>query len=258
MTILSGFGRPDFTTIGSGSIGKFLYVEPLEFNLAGNSSKVEAKAYRNGQMVRTGTKITEELYSLKLGIEAASWTAIQFAMGELASTTASIDLPEVRYGRVSSGGTYEILDPDIGAALGIWAFVTDEGGTYDEGSLELFVGAGSPAAGQFKVDAANDKLIFNAAQASAPIAYRLIKTYANLETIGVEQVATFLDKVSFSGIVYSDTRKYKIRIPSMSRASIPNLTLGSLTKLEVDYDLETVAGQKKPFQLFRMPANYGA
>jgi hypothetical protein len=252
--IISGFGRPDFTTVGAGA-PKFIYTEPLEFSLGATSSKLQAKKYVDGIKTIAASKIGEYLYTLKLGIEAVSWTAMQFALGELAGTTASVDLPEVRYATVPSIAPYEIADPDLGAALGVWAFVQESGTWGDEGSLTLLA-TGTPSTGQYKVDGTNNKILFNAAQAGAPIAYRLIKTYVNLKSIGQEQVATLLNSMSFSGIGYSDKEYYKIVIPKMQRVSVPSLNLSDVTKLEVEFDLAIASGRRKPFQLIQMPASY--
>jgi hypothetical protein len=255
--ILSGFGRPDFTALFPGAtLPKFLHVEPLEFSIEATSSKLQAKKYVEGVKTIAAAKIGEFLYTLKLGIEAASWTSIQFALGELAGTTASIGLPEIRYATVPLVTPFEIVDADLATATGAQVFVTDSGTWGEERSLTLLVGAGAAATGEFKVDTALTKFTFNSAQAGAPIAYRIIKTYTNLASIGQEQVATLLNSMSFSGIAYSDKEYYKIVIPRMDRVSVPSLTLSDVTKLEVEFDLQTPQGYRKPFQMFKMPASY--
>ena len=255
--ILSGFGRPDFTALFPGAtLPKFLHVEPLEFSLEATSSKLQARKYVEGVSTIAASKIGEFLYTLKLGIEAASWTSMQFALGELAGTTASIGLPEVRYGTVPLTTPYEIVDADLATATGAQVFITDSGTWGDEGSLTLSVAVGAAADGEFKVDTSLTKFTFNAAQAGAPIAYRIIKTYTSLESIGQEQVATLLNSMSFSGIAYSDKEYYKVVIPQMQRVSVPSLTLSDVTKLEVEFDLQTPPGKRKPFQIFKMPSNY--
>ncbi len=256
--ILSGFGRPDFTALFPGAtLPKFLHVEPLEFSLEATSSKLQAKKYVDGVKTIAASRIGEFLYTLKLGIEAASWTSMQFALGELAGTTASVNLPEVRYATVPLVTPFEIADTDLVAATGAQVFVADSGTWGEEGALTLLVGAGAPATGQFKVDiSGTGKLVFNAAQAGAPIAYRIVKTYTSLASIGQEQVATLLDSMSFSGIAYSDKEYYKIIIPKMQRVSVPSLNLSDVTKLEVEFDLQTPQGYRKPFQIFKMPSSY--
>jgi hypothetical protein len=251
--LLSGFGKPDFTLLGS-SLPEFFHVEPLAFSLNGESKKEESFKFVNGKRVRAGARIIEELYSMKVEIEAASFTAIQFALGRKAATVPSIDLPEVRYATVSAAG--EILDADLGAALGVQSSVTEAGSWGKEGALTLLA-TGSPTATQFKVDGTNNKIVFNTALAGAVIAYRLIKTYINLNAIGVQAIEKALDQFSFSGVGYTDTNQvYKIIVPKMNRAKIASLNLGEKTKFEIEFDLSTAAGKPAAFQLIEMPDNY--
>jgi hypothetical protein len=253
--LLTGFGRPDFTLI-QGSLPKFFHVEPLAFSINGESKKDESFKFVDGLRRRAGSKIIEELYTLKVEIEAASWTAIQFALGKASSKIPSIDLPEVRYFTIPAIGAAEISDPDLGAALGVQAFVTESGSWGDEGVLGLLA-TGTPAAGQFKVDGANNKIVFNAAQAGATIAYRLIKTFTNLDAIGVDRAAQVLTQFSFSGLGFTDSGEfYKVIIPKMNRAKVVSLALGEKTKFEIEFDLAVAAGKTSEYQMIRMPLSY--
>lgn len=253
--ILTGLGRPSFITPGTAATAKHFPIEPLEFSIEANSTKLQAKKYVNGVKTVAATRIGEVLYTLKLGIEAISWAAMQFALGEVAGTTASIALPEIRYATVPTSSPYEITDTDIGDSAGVWVNVLDSG-TWGADDQLTFQGTSGPAAGSFYVDSGADKLVFNAAQAGAPISYRILKTHTNLASIGQEQVVTLLDNMAFDGITYSDKEYYKIRIPRLLRASAPSLNLADVTKLEVEFDLATPSGLRKPFQIFKMPSNY--
>jgi hypothetical protein len=253
--LLSGFGRPDFTLL-QGSLPKFFHVEPLSFSINGESKKEESFKFVEGLRQRAGARIIEELYTLKVEVEAASWTAIQFALGKASAKVPSIDLPEVRYATVPLTGTFEITDLDLGAALGVQAFVTESGLWGDEGALTILA-TGAPATGQFRVDGASNKLIFNAAQAGATIAYRLIKTFTNLDAIGVEAAAQQLNRFSFSGLGFTDSGEfYKVIIPKMNRAKVASLNLGEKTKFEIEFDLVVAAGKSSAYQMIRMPTTY--
>ncbi len=253
--LLTGLGRPDFTLI-QGLFPKFLHVEPLAFSISGDSKKEESFKFVDGLRKRAGSKIIEELYMLKVEIEAASWTAIQFALGKASTNVPSINLPEVRYANIPTAGNTEIVDPDLGAALGVQVFVTESGTWGDEGALSVLA-TGNPAAGQFKVDQDSNKIIFNAAQAGATVAYRLIKTFTNLDAIGVDRVAQALTQFSFSGLSYTDSGEfYKIIIPKMNRAKVVSLALGEKTKFEIEFDLAVAAGQTSEYQMIRMPLSY--
>jgi hypothetical protein len=240
--ILYGLGSPDFTS----EAGKFFPVEPMEFALSGETGVKESTKYVNGKKVAAGALLDGEKYKLKVGIEAVSWTALQFAHGQIAGITPSVSLPESRSGKVPLTAPYEIVDLDIGASAGAWVFQVDP---IDKA---LVISVGAPAAGGFQVDAANNKLVFNAAQAGAYVQYRVFKTYTNVPSIGAEAipVASLLDRFSFSGFCYADTKKYKIVIPRMQRISVPSLNLSDVTKLEIEYQLVVAPGQTSAYQLY--------
>ena len=240
--ILYGLGFPDFTTVA----GKFLPVEPMEFAISGEGGEKKARKFVRGKMVTAGSLLDGEEFKLKVGIEAASWTALQFAMGEVAGVTPSVALPEVRYGRVPVTAPYEIVDADFGTSAGVWVFQIDP---IDK---PLILSAVAPAVGAFQLDGANTKIIFNAAQAGASVAYRVFKTFTNLPSIGVEAVpaANLLNSFTFSGLCYADTKQYRIVIPKMDRISVPSLNISDVTKLEVEYRLAVVPGKNKAFELY--------
>jgi hypothetical protein len=240
--ILYGLGSPDFTTLG----GKFIYVEPMEFAITGEGGVKESKKFVNGKLVTAGSVLDGETFKLKVGIQAASWTALQFAFGELAGVTSSVSLPEVRYARVPLVAPFEIADPDFATSAGVWVFQVDP----IDKALVLSVGV--PAVGAFQVNTAGSKIVLNASQAGASVAYRVFKTYTNIASIGVEERAAgdILDQFSFSGFCYADTKRYKIVIPKMGRISVPSLNISDVTKLEVEYQLAVVSGKQKSFELY--------
>jgi hypothetical protein len=250
--LISGFGR--FNAVDGSN--KWWHVEPLAFSIDASSSKNQSKKYVKGVIKTAGAKIGSEEYVLKLSIEALSWTALQFALGREAGTTASLDLAEIRDGRIPLSGAFEFADPDLATALGVQVFIPASGLWGDEGRLTVLA-TGAPAAKQFRADTAASKLIFNAAQAGAPFLYRIIKNYANIDTIGVEQTAAFLSQFSFSGIAYTDTDElYKVIVPKVNRVSVPSLGLETVSKFELEYDIAIAAGYDTAYQLIRMPASY--
>jgi hypothetical protein len=252
--LISGAGRFDFTNLNS-SLPEFFFVEPVEFKINGDSKKVESRKLVEGKNVRAGSKILQEDYTMTVTIEAASYTAMQVALGK---KSAKVDaaLPEVRYKAVPTTGAFEFVDADLGAALGVQAFVTEAGAWGDEGPLTLLA-TGTPATGQFRVDGTNNKLIFNAAQAGAPIAYRLIKSYLQIDSIGVDATAKALTQFSFSGLGYTDTGEfYKVVVPKMNLAKVPSLAFDEVTKFELEYDLAVASGFSTAYQMYRMPNNY--
>jgi hypothetical protein len=248
--ILYGLGAPDFTSLA----GKFVYVEPMSFEITGATGEKVAKKFVKGKMVTAGSLLDGEEYKLKVGIQAASWTALAFAHGEVSKTTASVTLPEVREARVpissNSSGELEIVDPDLATSAGVWVFQVDP----IDKALVISVGVASPPPGTFIIDGANNRLIFNGAEAGAAIVYRIFKTYTNVESIGKEGLAAadVLNQFSFGGLCYSDTKPYRINIPKMSRISVPSLKISDLTTLEVEYRLAVANGERTSYQLYNL------
>jgi hypothetical protein len=231
--IMYGLGQPDFTSLA----GKFIYVEPLTFELTGEGGEIISEKFVAGKKVTAGSLLDGEKYKLKVGIQAASFTALAWAQGEVTKTTSSISLPEVREARVPSIAPFEIVDADLATSAGAWAFQVDPIDT------ALVISVGAPAAGGFQVDAANTKLVFNSAQAGAAIAYRVFKTLA---------AADLLTQFRFGGVGYTDGRRVRIDIPKMARISVPSLSLSDVTTLECEFRLAVAAGERSAYQFYEI------
>lgn len=239
-----GLGQPDFTSLA----GKFIYIEPLKFMLTGEGGEIVAEKFIKGKKMIAGSLLDGEKFKLKVGVQAISFTALAWAHGEVTKTTANISLPEVREGRVPLVAPFEILDADLANSAGAWAFQVDPIDT------ALTIAVGAPGIGAFQFDTANSKLVFNAAQAGASIAYRVFKTYTNLRSIGKETLDTsdILSQFSFGGVGYTDGRPVRIRIPKMTRVSVPSMSMTEVGMLEVDYRLSVATGERTAYQLFEI------
>lgn len=254
--LIAGMGKWDFTNLNS-SMPEFMHMEPFKFKINAESKKVESKKQVGGQIVRAGSKILEKNYTLQFTVEAASYTVMQLAAGKKSAKVDAV-LPEVRYQTAPTSGATEIVDTDLGAALGVQVFVIESGTWGAEGPLTLLA-TGTPAAGQFKVDAASNKIILNAAQAGAPIAYRIMKQYLQIDSIGVDELAKSLTRFSFSGIRYTDTGEfYKIVIPRMNLAKLPSITADEVGSYDFEYDLAVAPGYTTAYQEYLMPVGYVA
>lgn len=248
MAILYGVGDLELTTTNL-SENFLLPIPAIEFELAGESEKKTARRYEKGEIVIAGSRRTAATYTVTFGIEAINWLQMQVAYGELAQTNASVALPEIKYAVVPKSAPYEIADADITSAD---VLCTDL-------SLQPLTKAAAspPAAGEFFPDTVGNKLEFNAAQAGAGVAYKLNKTYTNIESIFAGSSADILDSFSFSGIAYGDELGggAKIVIPSISPANIPSLSAQDVSKFELTYDLQTPLGKRKPFELYKLPTS---
>lgn len=250
MAILYGIGSPDFTTL-SLNPARLLPVEPMEFSLEGASEKKESTKFKDGKIVKAGSVVSKETYTMKVGIEAVNWMALQFAYGELAGVTASASLPILKYATVPSTSPYEIVDTDITTTT-VQVSVTQSGaGTWGR-ARPLTRNTTTPTSGEFQVTTGSNKLTFNAAQAGAPIAYRTFKTYTNIESIGAESVYTAFSTFTFSGILYMDEELVKVVVPTISRSNIPTLSVVDTTKFELEFDITISGSFRTAFQMYNL------
>lgn len=240
-----GLGQPDFTTLA----GKFIYVEPLKFMLTGEGGEIVAEKFTRGKKVIAGSLMDGEKYKLQVGIQAASFTALAWAHGEVTKTTSNIVLPEVRESRVPLTAPYEIVDADVATSQGVWVFQVDPIDT------ALTISVGVPTPKTFQVDVTGSKLVFNAEQAGAAIVYRVFKTFTDVRSIGKETLAAgeILTQFRFGGVGYTDGRLVRIDIPKMSKISVPSLSLTEVSTLEVDFRLSVAAGYRSSYQLYELP-----
>lgn len=253
--LLSGFGRFVFKNLNP-TIPQFRFTEPLSIKINSNSSEVVSYKMVDGRKVVAGAKQLLQENTAVIQVEAASWEAMEIAFGLESATSASLDLWEMRTKTIPTTGAAEIVDADIATALGVQAVVVENGSWGKSGALTLLA-TGAPAAGQFKVDAVTSKIIFNAAQAGATIAYPIIKNYTSLRTIGKESTAARLDNVGFEALVYSESsQNYKVVVPKMIRTKSSSLDLGEKSVFELEYRMVVAPGQAKDYYLVEMPANY--
>lgn len=256
--LYSGIGKIVLLDLNQ-TIPGFLFAEPVAFKVNANSSEIVSYKMVCGRKVPAGAKQGLVERTCAMTIEAVDRAALELALGIRSAISASLDLVELRNKNVPTTGAFEITDADIGVALGVQAYVIEKGTWGDAGSLTL-IPTGTPATGEFKVDSATNKIIFNAAQAGAPIAYTLIKNYTGLRTIGREQGAAQLNNIGLQGVLFTDsgTEFTKIVIPKMIRTKSTSLDFGEKLALELEYRMVVASGQENDHYLVEMPAGYVA
>jgi hypothetical protein len=256
--LYSGFGNIVLLDLNQ-PIPGFLFAEPVAFKINTNSSEIVSYKMVCGRKVPAGAKQGLVERTCQMTIEAVNRAALELALGIRSAISTSLDLVELRTKRIPTTGAPEITDLDISAALGVQAYVVEKGAWGDAGSLTLLA-SGTPATGQFKVDSVNNKIVFNAAQAGATIAYTLIKNYAGLRTIGKEQGAAQLNNIGLQGVLFTDsgTEFTKIVIPKMIRTKSASFDFGEKTNLELEYRMVVASGQENDHYLVEMPSGYVA
>jgi hypothetical protein len=254
--LYSGFGNIVLLDLNL-PIAQFLFAEPVMFKVNTNSSEIVSYKMVKGRKVPAGAKQGLQERTCAISIEAVNRASLELALGIKSAISSSLDLVELRTKRVPTSGAAEITDLDIGAALGVQAYVVERGTWGDSGPLTLLA-TGAPATGQFKVDSVNNKIVFNAAQAGATIAYTLIKNYTGLRTLGKEQGVAALNNIGLQGLLYTenDAEYTKIVIPKMIKTKSPSLDFGEKTVLELEYRMVVATGEANDHYLVEMPSGY--
>jgi hypothetical protein len=250
--ILYGLGFPGFQSLGSTS--EFWNVEPLNFAINSESQDIEARKQVKGVSTVSGSALVSTTYTAIVTFQALSWTALQFALGVKAAISSNLQLPDVKTARIDSAG--EIADTDI--KIVVSPAFTSVGKVFvvnpETETAFTPIPTGTPTAGQFRVDAAANKLIFATADAGKVVTYRQITQYSTITGIGFDETAGRFNSVSFSGICYgNDGPHSKINIPSMTLIKRPSLSLGSeATSMELEFKLNQLSGFDMPFQLVEL------
>lgn len=250
--ILYGLGLPGFYSLGASP--KFWDVEPLEFAIEVASTDITAKKQVAGVTTTSGSANVENIYTAKLKVEALSWSALQFCLATAAKASTNIVLPDVKTAVISSAG--EIVDTDIKVVVSPAFTSVGKVQVIDPAAETTYaaITSGSPTSGQFKVDAAANKLIFNADQAGKTVKYRQLTQYDTITGIGFDATAEQFKSISFSGLCYGNEGAHsKIIIPSMTLTKKAGLSLsGSQSSLELEYRLNQTADTALPFQLVKL------
>lgn len=249
MAIMTGLGKPDFTTLGLVQ-ERLLPVEPMEFSIDGTADKKKSTKFKDGKLVTAGSALGSEEYVMKIGIESVNWLALQFAFGELSGNTSSIALPELRYGVVPAASPYTFVDADITTNQVL--VTTIKPGASKGQKPVTRIASGPPADNEFTVTTGTGTLTFNAAQAGMAFAYRIAKTFTNLQSIGQEAVFEALSAFSFSGIAHTDEGLVKLVIDKMIKTSVASITLSDVTKLELEFDLVVEGTNRLPFKTYAL------
>lgn len=243
--ILYGAGAPVIETTQL-QTNELLPIEPMSIEISGESDSLTSQKFAEGLLVTAGSVQSSQSFTMTIGIQAIDWVTMQFAYGLKSAVTATVDLPVMRYATIPSTSPYEIVDTDI---------TTDQVRVAFVGGAALTATESTPATGEFEVDTASTKLVFATADAGKAIAYRVLKTYTNIRSIGAESAVTPLRAFEFYGTVFNGNGdRYGLKIPNMSRLGIPTLSLtGDAAQFDLEFELIVGAGKLLPFELYDLP-----
>lgn len=253
--IAIGFGDAGIrsTSIAGGPANQKLFRYPIfSFDLDQESKNEEVLAYNAGihqvEDILDGATTT----TLKLSTEVVNWGAMGLAQNQLERTLTNFSLPKVKRATVPLTAPYEIVDLDLTAAATAKTLVSiDRYGAWGQTGT-LTIAAAAPIVRQVRIDAAATKLVFNAAQAGAPVTYILDQIVPAANVYGGPGQSAQIGEMEFYGTIYDNSndpsKGQAIWIPRIKRFTAPKLNFGGgKAKIETEFRCLSVPGWTNPF-----------
>jgi len=263
--MLQGIGDPWIrTTDKTGSAAnnqKMLVLGLLSFELTTDSASKESQRFNSqGELVTATTVKGSTSYGLTLTYNDVDWGGLAFASGQFSRdfSASNVDIPALEFGTVPSTADYEIPDTYITDATDddITVVITETSGGLPAGTtLTHAATAATPGAGEVGVDGTGNKLVFNAAQAGASIAYPKFTSYSSVADIGGPSGADTWGNFEFYGKVFipSISAGAIIYFPTVTIATEPTITVNDgVPELAIECGLTTPSGWNKPYRIFNM------
>lgn len=251
------------TDLGTGTPAEQYMLSPqmYSFEYNPNSSTKDARAFTEDAVLAIASSVEGGRDDqVILTFEEQNWGQLGFIFNERPKATGAINLPRQVITNVPLTAPYEIpIDTwyDTGFENFIFAQILTRGAWGEVGSLTRSTGA--PLAGQYQVNTAvanSEKLVFNAAQAGAPIAYLQIDAYATggqqFGGLGASlRWGTF--EVYGSIILPTHDQGIKIHFPRCFITSSPQITIDDgVPQLQMTAKAATPQGWGKPYRMINM------
>lgn len=230
------------------------------FELEFEDQELQARCLEGGIRQLKAAAITESIALLRLTFEVVDFKSIAFAFDEKEQVSSGVVIEQLRNGTVvDGGGVGEIVDTDINAvneALldGVLAYRTSRNAIL--AADYLFKTAVAPVdATEFQVDTVGNRLVFDAANIGAKVAYSIPRTYTSVESIGHEQDFNQFGSFGFVGEI-SSTESLNgliLYVPSIGRVSKPSFSVtGELSPLVIETRPVLASGERSTFKIFNL------
>ena len=216
--------------------GKF-----VTFNISSDTTTKEAFAWEGFSKQVVSSAIDTKSYTLTISSDYVDWATLGWAFDEVPTVSSNKSVPVTKAAVTDSSGV--ISDTGITGSEDVFCFVSSRG-TWGEAHAispgDVTVGAGT--------------ITLAAAYVNAPVTYHYDKSYASIETIGVESSVTQYGKLAFSGVGAGPEfpEGVIIVVPEITRKSDPSLTTDDVPRLTVEYSANVPSGFNKPFQFYNL------
>lgn len=231
------------TCIADQANGIAFIAKATGIELAGEAEQLEARGWVNGKSQVLASQRTSETHTLTLTYEDPSWVEFQLALGQKEVIVPTYEVPRQTDDIIPETGPYTVTVPGMTTGTKVLASIPGTEG------MDLTLVETTPGPGEFQ--RASGSLTFNAAQAGKSVGMIIWKTYSSVRTIGVDQGAQSLGnnlEISFDGYT-SDDKQMSFYAPQVTLTSLPSLSAGEVSALEMSFQLETKTGLAYPYSV---------
>lgn len=258
--MLSGIGDMYVrtTALSGGTLAqKMIPLFLFQFEFAQEAEQKEAQGFVSGKLVTKSTAEGSVTSTVRISTQYVDWMQLGLALNQFPRVLTSETVTTLKTATVPTSSPYEIADTAITTGNTNFIFVTiAEPDTNNQPrTLTRAATPASPATGEVGVDTTNNKLVFNAAQAGAAIAYTVPSTLATVQGYGGSGNLSTIGNIEFWGKIYSPTASQGMLIyfPNLQRSTRPTLTLSNdVPTLECEYGAIAPSGWTEPYKILNL------
>ncbi len=239
--MLSGVGSLCLKTLDYDASNFIFPGKFVEFNISADVTSKEALAWVGQTKQVVSSAIDTESYTLTISSDYVDWATLGWAFDEVPSVSTNKVVPITKAAVANGSGV--INDAGLTGSEDVFCFVSSRGAWGEAHAIapgDVTVGAGT--------------ITLSATYNNAPITYHYDKSYASIETIGVETSVTQYGKLAFSGVGFGPEFPDGIIIvvPEITRNTTPSLATDDVPRLTVEYSANVPSGFNKPFQFYNL------
>lgn len=217
------------------------------FSFGKESEFKEAKAwpFEGGSQQVVDSELGSVTYTLTLTTQSVNKLDLSHLLDTQIGQSTSVQFPVSFQGVVPASGAAEITVAGLTENQSVQVAVVSD----TNPAFLTQVTAAPAAALQYQVAAG--KIVFNATEAGKLVVYRYMKTFSNIETLGVEN-ATPYGYFEYSGIIEGPRMPGKTLLHLGKIKSKGNAELAiadDVPEIEVEYSVATPEGWRQPWRV---------
>lgn len=242
--MLTGFGQPVLAQPENGTLhyGRW---SAFSFGVESEIKEASAWPFDGGAQQVVDSAIGKTTYTLKLTTQSINKLDLSHFLNVKIAKSASVQFPAAFQGTIPATTPFEIAVSGLTADQAVEVAIID---TKNPSYMKQVTDA-PDAAGEYRVVAG--KIVFDEDDAGKLVVYRYLKTYTNVDTIGVEN-ATSYGYWQFSGILRGtrmpdDTPIFFGQISP--KGSFEASLADDVPSFEMEYSVSTPAGWPLPYRI---------